>query len=217
MVHEYITVTPEGMRYRSKVHRSVNQLFRWFKEHFRDPIPRATPFQTPLLGTPAQQFGPNATPSMQAVKRVAGALPNHMFDKLSQVAAPFPNTTPVGGQGWGQSTPSQRTPSFGPQGTPRSNMPTPQQSNWGPPGSMPPPMGPPRSSGFQRTPRSGADWAEMAQNWGPGGDRRMVKRTPKTPSYQTPGASSQMSISPTSSPAFKGGDQTPLIDEWQNN
>ena len=36
---EYVTVCPEGFRYRGRVHATVNGLLRWFKEHFRDPIP----------------------------------------------------------------------------------------------------------------------------------------------------------------------------------
>ena len=36
---EYISVTPDGFRYRGRVHGTLNGLFRWFKEHFRDPIP----------------------------------------------------------------------------------------------------------------------------------------------------------------------------------
>lgn len=36
---EYITICPEGFRYRGRVHATVNGLLRWFKEHFRDPIP----------------------------------------------------------------------------------------------------------------------------------------------------------------------------------
>ena len=40
---EYISVTPEGFRYRGRVHATLNGLFRWFKEHFRDPIPGRCP------------------------------------------------------------------------------------------------------------------------------------------------------------------------------
>ena len=38
-IYEFVTVTPEGIRYRGHVHHSLNSLVRWFKEHFRDPIP----------------------------------------------------------------------------------------------------------------------------------------------------------------------------------
>ena len=37
--HEYVSVTPDGIRYRSQTFHSLNSLIRWFKEHFRDPIP----------------------------------------------------------------------------------------------------------------------------------------------------------------------------------
>ena len=37
--HEYITITPDGLRYRQQNFHSLNSLMRWFKEHFRDPIP----------------------------------------------------------------------------------------------------------------------------------------------------------------------------------
>lgn len=43
---------------------------------------------------------------------------------------------------------------------------------------------------------------------------RPSSRTPRTPMYATPGASSQMSISPAQSPFGRVGDQTPLEDEW---
>ena len=36
---EYVSVTPDRFRYRGGVDATLNGLFRWFKEHFRDPIP----------------------------------------------------------------------------------------------------------------------------------------------------------------------------------
>lgn len=36
---EYVTVTPEGFRYRGQVFPTVNGLFRWFKDHYQDPVP----------------------------------------------------------------------------------------------------------------------------------------------------------------------------------
>lgn len=40
---EHFSLTPDGYRYRSKVHSSVNALITWFKGHYREPIPRPTP------------------------------------------------------------------------------------------------------------------------------------------------------------------------------
>ena len=37
--HEFVSVTPDGYRFRGQVHMSVNTLIQWFKEHFRDPPP----------------------------------------------------------------------------------------------------------------------------------------------------------------------------------
>jgi hypothetical protein len=34
-IHEFITVTPDGFRFRQQVFPSLNALFKWFKEHFR--------------------------------------------------------------------------------------------------------------------------------------------------------------------------------------
>jgi transcription elongation factor SPT6 len=45
--HEYITVTPEGYRYRQQNFGTLNQTIKWFKEHFRDPPPTSTPVVTP--------------------------------------------------------------------------------------------------------------------------------------------------------------------------
>ncbi|XP_038075728.1 transcription elongation factor SPT6-like isoform X2 [Patiria miniata] len=53
--HEYVTITPEGYRYRGQIHQSINALHRWFKEHFRDPIPGVTPasiHRTPMVAAP---------------------------------------------------------------------------------------------------------------------------------------------------------------------
>ena len=37
--HEFVTVTPDGIRYRGNNFHSLNALIPWFKEHFRDPLP----------------------------------------------------------------------------------------------------------------------------------------------------------------------------------
>lgn len=59
--HEYVTISPDGYRFRGQMFNRVNDLFRWFKEHFRDPIPGqitpgtphgATTSRTPYNGTP---------------------------------------------------------------------------------------------------------------------------------------------------------------------
>ena len=46
---EYFSLTPDGYRYREKIHSTVNALITWFKAHYRDPIPR------PSLSMPPPQ------------------------------------------------------------------------------------------------------------------------------------------------------------------
>ena len=43
---EYVSVTPDGFRYRGRVHATLNGLFRWFKEQFRDRIPGRCQFKS---------------------------------------------------------------------------------------------------------------------------------------------------------------------------
>ena len=67
--HEYVTVTPEGFRYRGRIFNSVNQLFRWFKDHFRDPPPMPNPAAaysaSPMvMGTPTPSPKVVGTPNM---------------------------------------------------------------------------------------------------------------------------------------------------------
>ncbi|XP_045447974.1 transcription elongation factor SPT6 [Melitaea cinxia] len=51
--HEYVSVTPDGYKFRQRMFDSLGGLLRWFKEHFRDPPPSGTPAQrTPAARTP---------------------------------------------------------------------------------------------------------------------------------------------------------------------
>lgn len=93
--HEFITVTPEGFRFRGQIHDSLAALFRWFKEHFREPIPG-----TPRTGshhasgshsssrTPGGSFPAGSTPNVnpETLQRVAQSIPSHMLHSLSQAA-----------------------------------------------------------------------------------------------------------------------------------
>ncbi|XP_055550196.1 transcription elongation factor SPT6 [Wyeomyia smithii] len=127
--HEYVTVTPEGYRFRQQRFDSVNSLLKWFKEHFRDPIPSpsSTPrgsasLRTPYLGTPRY--------SNDAIQKMAQTMPSHLLTSLSQTSGHTPQygytpgdigtssnyvTTPY--------TPSGQTPYMTPyQQTPHSSM-----------------------------------------------------------------------------------------------
>lgn len=93
--HEYISITPDGLRYRQQNFHSLNSLMRWFKEHFRDPIP-GTPAsaRTPV---PGSNF---ATPSINlqgvdaaTIQRAAAGLPSNIYNTLAQVASATPRVS----------------------------------------------------------------------------------------------------------------------------
>ena len=42
---EFVTVIPEGFRYRGQIQESVNQLISWFKGHYKEPIRIPKPVQ----------------------------------------------------------------------------------------------------------------------------------------------------------------------------
>ncbi|XP_051159276.1 transcription elongation factor SPT6-like isoform X2 [Leptopilina boulardi] len=64
--HEYVSITPEGFKFRGQMFGKLCDTLKWFKEHFRDPIPgQATPStprgmmssRTPYITTPAPMNG----------------------------------------------------------------------------------------------------------------------------------------------------------------
>lgn len=131
--HEYVTVNPEGYRFRSQNFDSVNSLLKWFKEHFRDPIPSVTPASTPRVGGTSVSRTPfSGSPkySNDAIQRLAHNIPSQMVNSSSQAANHTPRleyascdsgntgnyvTTPY--------TPSGQTPYMTPyQQTPMSNQ-----------------------------------------------------------------------------------------------
>ncbi|XP_068387780.1 transcription elongation factor SPT6 isoform X2 [Eschrichtius robustus] len=69
---EYVTVTPEGFRYRGQIFPTVNGLFRWFKDHYQDPVPGITPSSSSRTRTPASI---NATPANINLAGVPDASP----------------------------------------------------------------------------------------------------------------------------------------------
>ena len=90
--HEYISVTPEGFKFRAQMFGRLCDTLKWFKEHFRDPIPgQATPStprgmmstRTPYMATPGGMNGM----TQEAIQRVAQSMPHHMLNSLSQVAS----------------------------------------------------------------------------------------------------------------------------------
>lgn len=141
--HELVTVTPDGFRFRQQMFESVTALFKWFKEHFRDPLPGggamgqntpsgATPGHTQSSGRAGNnnRYNHNSgghTPgynnmNSEAIQRVAQSLQPHMISTLSTITNHhpyghqphlYPLNTPY--------TPSGQTPFLTPyQSTPRA-------------------------------------------------------------------------------------------------
>lgn len=51
--HEYVSVSPDGYKFRQRMFDSLPALLKWFKEHFSEPPPvAAPPTRTPALRTP---------------------------------------------------------------------------------------------------------------------------------------------------------------------
>ncbi|KOC62569.1 Transcription elongation factor SPT6 [Habropoda laboriosa] len=170
--HEYVTVSPEGFRFRGQMFGRVNDLFRWFKEHFRDPVPgQSTPStprgamtsRTPYHTTPGAVSGMN----QEAIQRVAQNLPHHMLHSLSQVANQtphhYPPHTPGTANATGYSgvhtypntpyTPSGQTPFMTPYQTPHHTphhhgQPTPRYGQQTPNHQQGPFIHPPPPSGI---------------------------------------------------------------------
>ncbi|TRY62957.1 hypothetical protein TCAL_10880 [Tigriopus californicus] len=137
--HEYVTVTPDGFRFRHQNFDSLSSLMKWFKEHFRDPIP----------GTPGRST--SRTPYNMAGTPGGGITPGAMS---LAAGTPFNPTPGFGNNASTPYTPSGQTPFMTPHQTPGAFV-TPRHT----PRSGIPVGGPPhRSSGNTPqggTPRSG--------------------------------------------------------------
>uniref|UniRef100_A0A4W6FQ23 Transcription elongation factor SPT6 n=1 Tax=Lates calcarifer TaxID=8187 RepID=A0A4W6FQ23_LATCA len=103
---EYVTITPDGFRYRSQIFPTVNGLFRWFKDHYQEPVPGITPTNSSRTRTPASLNATPANINIADLTRAVNALPRNMTSQMfSAIAAVTgqgqnPNTTPAQ---WGSS------------------------------------------------------------------------------------------------------------------
>ncbi|CAL4068292.1 unnamed protein product [Meganyctiphanes norvegica] len=108
VIHEYVSITQEGFKFRNKVHASLQHLLKWFKANFRllsSGMGRNTPgmmsSRTPYMG--------GTTPNMMSVdantiQKVAQNMNPNMLHNLSAAAS----TTPYGAHtpgGYSQGTP----------------------------------------------------------------------------------------------------------------
>lgn len=98
---EFVTITPDGFRYRSQIFPTVNGLFRWFKDHYQEPVPGITPSNSSRTRTPASLNATPANINIADLTRAVNALPRNMTSQMfSAIAAVTgqgqnPNTTPA--------------------------------------------------------------------------------------------------------------------------
>ncbi|XP_049873145.1 transcription elongation factor SPT6 [Pectinophora gossypiella] len=174
--HEYVSVTPDGYKFRQRMFDSLGGLLKWFKEHFRDPPPSGTPVQrTPALRTPHGMTSMYHTPAAHTPA----------FHTPAHTPGPAYINTPY--------TPSAQTPYMTPFAT------TPRQPDFlapAVPRHKPVPMQVPVYT-------EPADWQKAAEDWvrhrGGGRDTpatprssegmstpRQSSRTPRMDSRSTP-------------------------------
>ena len=178
--HEYVTITPDGFRFRKINFETLSNLMKWFKEHFRDPIPG-----TPI--TPGRMT--NRTPYMSSNNTPSGG--GAITPGAMSMAAGTPyGHTPIGGYGNINTpyTPSGQTPILTPYNTPGANM-TPRAAT----GSATPQQG----GGHHRVPghrppsQGVFGYDPGAKNTTPRGGFGQPGQTPVMTPYNTPGASSR--------------------------
>ncbi|NWR80929.1 SPT6H factor, partial [Centropus unirufus] len=240
---EYVTVTPEGFRYRGQVFPTVNGLFRWFKDHYQDPVPGITPSSSSRTRTPASINATPANINLADLTRAVNALPQNMTSQMfSAIAAVTnqgqnPNATPAqwgssqfgyGGSGGGSSayhvftTPAQQpvatplmTPSYS-YTTPSQPMTTPQyqlQANTTPQSTQSQTQSQASSSSRQR--QQPKTNSHAAIDWGKMAEQWLQEKEAERRKQKQQRLTPRPSPSPMieSTPMSIAGDATPLLDE----
>ncbi|KAL7976080.1 hypothetical protein Chor_009758, partial [Crotalus horridus] len=161
---EYVTVTPEGFRYRNHIFPTVNGLFRWFKDHYQDPVPGKAQMFSAIAAVTGQGQNANATPAQWASSQYGyggsggGSSAYHVFTTPAQQPVATPLLTPS----YSYTTPSQ--PITTPQYHQLQASTTPQSTQ-----SQPSSQQPSSSSGQRQPPKSSSqapiDWGKMAEQW----------------------------------------------------
>ncbi|XP_062328913.1 transcription elongation factor SPT6-like [Osmerus eperlanus] len=100
---EFVTITPEGFRYRGQIFPTVNGLFRWFKDHYQEPVPGVTPGSSTRTRTPASINATPANINIADLTRAVSALPPNMTSQMFNAIAAV---TGQGGQN-SNTTPAQ--------------------------------------------------------------------------------------------------------------
>jgi len=83
LLKEYVKVTPAGFVFRFKTFATVEHVLKWFKVHFKDPIPRAPPV-TSSHGRPQPLQPQGQAPPQPSGYAYSGALGGDRFDGTRQ-------------------------------------------------------------------------------------------------------------------------------------
>jgi len=109
VIHEYVSITQDGFKFRQKIYSTLQHVLKWFKANFRlisSGMGRNTPgmmsSRTPYMGgtTPSNMMGVDAS----TIQKVAQNMNPNMLHNLSAAAS----TTPYGAHtpgGYSQGTP----------------------------------------------------------------------------------------------------------------
>ncbi|XP_031627743.1 transcription elongation factor SPT6 isoform X2 [Contarinia nasturtii] len=238
--HEYVSVTPDGFRFRQQAFESLNSLLKWFKEHFKDPIPTATPTPTitPRGSVASSTRSSFPTPNIsqtsyasEAINKVARNLPSHMLHSLSQVANKTPHYPHTPGAYGSQSsyvntpyTPSGQTPFMTPYQTPHHAVQTPRYGAQSTPSAVfahpkPPAQNRPRSNQYQGNHSQNQQWASgnrsrNSHRASPHVPSPRNRYTPTQSSHSRPHHQSQSSYSKPSASNGTAGDDDWDDDDW---
>ncbi|XP_023303515.2 transcription elongation factor SPT6 [Lucilia cuprina] len=123
--HEYVTVVPEGYRFRGQVFDSLNGFLKWFKDHYSDPIVSNTPMSTPHTNSSVRISAGYDTPRNNDSKSSS----QHMSQSIAAHTPHFSSTPGYhGGYVNTPYTPSGQTPFMTPYATPHTSQ-TPRYGN----------------------------------------------------------------------------------------
>lgn len=236
--HEYVSVTPEGFRFRQQMFESLNSLLKWFKEHFKDPLPTATPTVITPRSITNSSRSSFATPALSqssiasdAINKVARNMPSHMLHSLAQVANKTPHYPHTPGYG-GQSsyvntpyTPSGQTPFMTPYQTPHHAVQTPRYGQVTPSNSngtfaepRPPQSGRSRPNQYHQ-PQTSHIHSKNAQQWSNQRSHTSHRSSPHVPSPRnryTPTHGSRNSHHQTyQSHQSKNSSNSNIEDDWE--
>lgn len=173
--HEYVSVTPDGYKYRQRMFDSLGGFLKWFKEHFSEPPPLGTPVgRTSVARTPHTPHTPHGLTS--AIYHTPAAHSPSFHTPAHTPVAAYINTP---------YTPSAQTPYMTPFAT------TPRQSDFLTPAI--PRHKQQMSTQIPQIPvyTEPSDWQKAAEDWVRHRNVRDTPSTPRSDGMSTPRSSSR--------------------------